>query len=75
MAITALAVASSVRNVPAEYASVLAVLDRRVDFKANVLKVAVPRNDLHVRDAKVDLPPPFGFGGEAAMTKGITEGP
>jgi len=35
-----------------------------------VLKVNVPRNDLHVTIAGQSTPTPFGFGGWVAMTKG-----
>ena len=40
------------------------------DYKANVLKVNIPRNDLSVTVANVKTPTPFGFGGWVAMTKG-----
>src|SRR5262249_11348447 len=40
------------------------------DYKADVLKVNVPRNDLNVTVANVKTPTPFGFGGWVAMTKG-----
>ena len=67
-----LAVASTARaqEMPAEYQQVLSTLGKQGDFKANVLKVNVPRNDLSVTVAKVRTPTPFGFGGWVAMTKG-----
>jgi hypothetical protein len=37
---------ASAQDVPAEYQQVLTTLDRQGDYKANVLKVNVPRNDL-----------------------------
>src|SRR6185436_17220218 len=40
------------------------------DFKDNVLKVNIPRNDVTVTVASVKAPTPFGFGGWVAMTKG-----
>src|SRR5881397_2747320 len=58
------------QEVPAEYQQVLTTLGKQGDYKANVLKVNIPRNDLTVTVAKVRTPPPFGFGGWVAMTKG-----
>ena len=58
------------QDVPAEYQQVLTTLGKQGDFKANVLKVNIPRNDLTVTVANVKTPTPFGFGGWVAMTKG-----
>src|SRR5438874_7596558 len=58
------------QEVPAEYQQVLTALGKRGDFKANVLKVNIPRNDVTVSVAYVKTPTPFGFGGWVAMTKG-----
>src|SRR5713226_9657233 len=58
------------QNMPSDYQEVLKFLGRTGDFKANVLKVNVPRNDLHVSIAGNSAPSPFGFGGWVAMTKG-----
>src|SRR5215469_12811892 len=55
---------------PAEYQQVLTTLGKQGDFKANVLKVNIPRNDVSVTVANVKTPTPFGFGGWIAMTKG-----
>jgi uncharacterized protein DUF1259 len=44
-------------------------LDRKGDFKAGVLKINVPRNDLKMTIQGVPTPTPFGFGGWLAMTK------
>ncbi len=55
---------------PAEYKDVLTALGKQGDYKANVLKVNIPRNDLSVTVANVKTPTPFGFGGWIAMTKG-----
>ena len=55
---------------PAEYQQVLTTLGRQGDFKGNVLKVNIPRNDLSVTVAGVKTPTPFGFGGWVAMTPG-----
>ena len=58
------------QDMPADYQQVLSTLGRQGDFKANVLKVNVPRNDLSVTVAGVKTPTPFGFGGWVAFTKG-----
>src|SRR5262245_22146577 len=58
------------QEVPAEYQQVLAALGKQGDFKDNVLKVNIPRNDVKVTVAGVATPTPFGFGGWVAMTKG-----
>jgi hypothetical protein len=62
----------SAQDMPADYQQVLTTLGRQGDFKANVLKVNVPRNDLSVTVAGVKTPTPFGFGGWVAMTKGTS---
>src|SRR4030095_3506566 len=58
------------QDVPADYQQVLETLGKTGDFKDNVLKVNIPRNDLSVTVANVKTPTPFGFGGWVAMTKG-----
>ena len=58
------------QEVPSDYQQVLKIVGKSGDYKANVLKVNVPRNDLHITVNKVALPTPFGFGGWFAMTKG-----
>lgn len=58
------------QEMPKDYQEVLTQLGRSGDFKANVLKVNVPRNDLHVTIAGQATPTPFGFGGWVALTKG-----
>ena len=58
------------QDVPKDYQEVLTFLGRTGDFKAKVLKVNVPRSDLHVAIAGQSTPTPFGFGGWVAMTKG-----
>src|SRR5713101_8714164 len=62
--------AAQAQETPADYQAVLKELGRSGDYKANVLKVNVPRNDLHVVIAGVATPTPFGFGGWVAFTKG-----
>ena len=58
------------QEIPKDYQEVLAHLGRSGDFKANVLKVNIPRSDLHVTISGQATPTPFGFGGWVAMTKG-----
>jgi Domain of Unknown Function (DUF1259) len=58
------------QEVPTEYQQVLSTLGKQGDFKDNVLKVNIPRNDVKVTVAGVPTPTPFGFGGWFAMTKG-----
>jgi hypothetical protein len=61
---------SLAQDIPAEYQQVLTTLGKQGDYKANVLKVNIPRNDVNVTVANVKTPTPFGFGGWVAMTKG-----
>ena len=58
------------QDIPAPYKDVLTFLGRQGDFKDNVLKVNIPRNDVHVTVASVPTPTPFGFGGWVAFTRG-----
>ncbi len=58
------------QDMPADYQHVLTALGKQGDYKANVLKVNIPRNDVSVTVAGVKTPTPFGFGGWIAMTKG-----
>lgn len=58
------------QDVPADYQQVLTILNKKGDYKANVLKVNIPRNDLKIVVDGVATPTPFGFGGWLAMTKG-----
>src|SRR5215468_5200977 len=62
--------AAGAQDVPAEYQQVLTTLGKQGYFKANVLKVNIPRNDVNVTVANVKTPTPFGFGGWIALTKG-----
>jgi hypothetical protein len=58
------------QTMPADYDGVLKTLGKQGDFKANVLKVNIPRNDLKVTVDGIATPTPFGFGGWLALTKG-----
>jgi hypothetical protein len=51
------------QDMPGDYQQVLKVVGKSGDYKANVLKVNVPRNDLHITIADCPVPTPFGFGG------------
>src|SRR5580765_5547903 len=62
--------AALAQDVPVPYKDVLTFLGKTGDFKDNVLKVNIPRNDVTVTVANVATPTPFGFGGWIAMTKG-----
>jgi len=57
------------QDVPSDYQEVLKTLDRKGDFKAGVLKVNIPRNDLKMTVEGFPTPTPFGFGGWVALTK------
>jgi hypothetical protein len=58
------------QDVPSDYQEVLSILGKKGDYKANVLKVNIPRSDLKVSVDGVALPTSFGFGGWLAMTHG-----
>lgn len=58
------------QEIPGDYQQVLKIVNKQGDYKANVLKVNIPRNDLHMKIADHPVPTPFGFGGWFAMTKG-----
>src|SRR5262249_648385 len=68
--ITIIGLAAYGQQMPAESHQVLKALGKQGDFKANVLKINIPRNDLKVSVDGVATPTPFGFGGWLAMTKG-----
>src|SRR5438477_7108223 len=58
------------QETPSDYQEVLKIVGKSGDYKSNVLKVNIPRNDLHVKVAGYSVPTPFGFGGWFALTKG-----
>lgn len=70
IAILACAPVISAQTMPPEYDGVLKTLGKQGDYKANVLKVNIPRNDVKVTIDGIDTPTSFGFGGWLAMTKG-----
>ncbi len=63
-------VTATAQAVPDDYQQVLKIVGKSGDFKANVLKVNIPRNDIHVTIDNLAVPTPFGFGGWFALTKG-----
>src|SRR6202158_1448124 len=60
---------SLAQDMPSDYQEILKSLDRKGDFKAGVLKVNIPRNDLKITIQGVPTPTPFGFGGWIALSK------
>ena len=70
LSLTSFASFAQAQEMPAAYKQVLDTLGKTGDFKDNVLKVNIPRNDLSITVANVKTPTPFGFGGWVAMTKG-----
>jgi hypothetical protein len=58
------------QETPSDYQQVLKAVGKTGDYKSNVLKVNIPRNDLHMTIADHAMPTPFGFGGWFSMTKG-----
>ncbi len=67
---TLLGIRAQGQQMPTDYEEVLKSLDRKGDFKAGVLKVNIPRNDLKITIQGVSTPTPFGFGGWVSLTKG-----
>ena len=70
LGVVASAVFLNAQEVPADYQQVLKIVGKSGDYKQNVLKVNVPRNDQHITIADYPVPTPFGFGGWFALTKG-----
>src|SRR6266576_5399272 len=68
--LTSFASFAQAQEMPPAYKAVLDTLGKTGDYKDNVLKVNIPRNDLTITVANVKTPTPFGFGGWVAMTKG-----
>jgi len=61
---------SVAQEVPSDYQQVMKIVGKQGDYKSNVLKVNIPRNDLHMKIAGYSVPTPFGFGGWFTMAKG-----
>ena len=61
---------AAAQEMPADYAAALKVLNRGGDFRGNVLRISIPRNDLTMAVAGVLVPIPLGFGSWIAMSKG-----
>src|SRR6478752_4734295 len=60
-ALTPFVAVAQAQQMPAVYQQVLDTLGKNGDFKENVLKVNIPRNDVPVTVANVNTPTPFGF--------------
>jgi hypothetical protein len=73
LSLIVLAAATFAQDMPADYAGVLKTLGKQGDYKSEVLKINIPRNDLKVSIDGIATPTPFGFGGWLAMTKGTGE--
>src|SRR5438046_630809 len=70
MALLFTSLSAQSQQMPPEYQEALKTLGKQGDYKANVLKINIPRNDLTITVDGVATPASFGFGGWLAMTKG-----
>lgn len=66
-----LAEAMSAQEMPKDYQDVLKKLGKKGDYKDNVLKINIPRNDLSVRIDGRAVPTAFGFGGWLATRRAV----
>ena len=55
LGISALIQITAAQEIPADYQQVLKIVGKSGDYKSNVLKVNIPRNDLHMKVAGVAL--------------------
>jgi Domain of Unknown Function (DUF1259) len=62
--------AAAAQEMPADYKAVLEALGRTGDYQDGVLKISVPRGDLHVTIDGTAVPTALGFGGWLALTHG-----
>ncbi len=69
-ALWALSPVAQAQEMPKEYQNVLSALGKKGDYEDGVLKINIPRGDIHVTVDGMATPTPFGFGGWLAMTKG-----
>src|SRR3981081_1109081 len=70
LSVTFAGVPAQAQEMPKQYQGVLDTLGKKGDYKANGLKINIPRSDLTVTVDGGATPTPFGFGGWLAMTKG-----
>ena len=49
------------QETPSDYQEVLKIVGKTGDYKSNVLKVNIPRNDLHMNVAGYSLPTPLAL--------------
>lgn len=68
--LTGISLSADAQEIPADYQNVLTITGKKGDYKANVLKVNIPRSDLKISIDGISMPTSFGFGGWIAMTKG-----